>query len=44
MKKKFCKELGEPETLERLKIKIETENLKKVNKIEENKKVIGEQE
>ena len=34
MKKRFWKEFDEQETIERLKIKIGTEKLKKVNKIE----------
>ena len=34
MKKRFWMEMDEQETLERLKIKIETEKQKKVNKVE----------
>ena len=34
MKKRFWNKIDEQETLEKLKIKIETEKLKKVNKIE----------
>ena len=39
MKKRFWNEIDEQETLERLKIKIETEKLKKVNKIEGKKSI-----
>ena len=39
MKKRFWNEIDEQETLERLKIKIETQKLKKVNKIEGKKSI-----
>ena len=39
MKKRFWIEIDEQETLERLKIKIETQKLKKVNKIEGKKSI-----
>ena len=39
MKKRFWNEIDEQETLERLKIKIETEKLKRVNKIEGKKSI-----
>ena len=39
MKKRFWNETDEQETLERLKIKIETQKLKKVNKIEGKKSI-----
>ena len=42
-KKGFWKEFDEQETLERLKTKTGTEKLKKVNKIDENKRVRGKQ-
>ena len=39
MKKRFWNEIDEQETLERLKIEIETQKLKKVNKIEGKKSI-----
>ena len=37
LKKRFQNEIDDQEILERLKIKVETENLKKVNRTEEHK-------